>query len=41
VQQICVPVQHPLPQQVEPGLHAAPTSEHGQMVWQVPFAQYG
>jgi hypothetical protein len=40
-QQICVPVQHPLPQQVEPGLQAAPTSVHGQLDWQVPFAQYG
>jgi hypothetical protein len=41
VQQICVPVQHPPPQQVEPVLQAAPTSVHGQIVWQVPFAQYG
>jgi hypothetical protein len=41
VQQICVPVQQLPPQQVEPTLQAAPTSVHGQVVWQVPFAQYG
>jgi len=41
VQQICVPVQQLPPQQVEPTSQAAPTSVHGQLVWQVPFAQYG
>jgi hypothetical protein len=41
VQQICVPLQHCPPQQVVPRLQAAPTSVQGQLVWQVPFAQYG
>jgi len=41
VQQICAPVQHWPPQQVPPWAQLAPTSVHGQLGWQVPFAQYG
>jgi hypothetical protein len=39
VQQIWVPVQHCVPQQVDPTAHVAPTFEQGHPSWHVPPAQ--